>query len=139
MGIEIIKSKPIIKAASACVWQGDRLLLIQRGNDLGKGFWSLPGGRLEPDETLLACAYRELLEETGTTANLTHHVGNFPVDTAHAVYEIACFTGRFNGGELQAGSDAADAAWVALGDLTNYRLTPQILLAVAKAVKLVSL
>lgn len=38
-------------------------ILLQRRSD--NGLWGLPGGHLAPHETLLACAEREVLEETG--------------------------------------------------------------------------
>ena len=64
-------SSPIIKAASACVWRDGEVLLARRGKTLGKGTWSLcPAGKLEPGETALEAAHRELLEETGVTAEL---------------------------------------------------------------------
>ncbi|HEY9838843.1 MAG TPA: NUDIX hydrolase [Candidatus Obscuribacterales bacterium] len=44
---------------------GPELLLIQRGRDPFAGFWALPGGFIEENETLLASARRELQEETG--------------------------------------------------------------------------
>ena len=65
MAIEHSNPRPIIKAASACVWRGDEVLLVQRASALGKGLWSLPGGKLEAGETLHAAAHRELREETG--------------------------------------------------------------------------
>jgi 8-oxo-dGTP pyrophosphatase MutT (NUDIX family) len=34
------------------------------------GVWSLPGGHVEPDEEIETGAHRELLEETGLTADL---------------------------------------------------------------------
>jgi len=40
-------------------------VLVQRGNEPNKGMWSLPGGKVEPGETSIFAAKRELLEETG--------------------------------------------------------------------------
>ncbi|MBZ9749985.1 NUDIX domain-containing protein [Deinococcus sp. HMF7604] len=42
--------------------EAGRVLLQRRGDD---GRWGTPGGRLNPGETFLAAAHRELHEETG--------------------------------------------------------------------------
>jgi 8-oxo-dGTP diphosphatase len=44
--------------------QKSSLLLVERARGYGKGTWCLPGGHLEPGETIAQCALRELLEET---------------------------------------------------------------------------
>eukprot|EP00127_Corallochytrium_limacisporum_P005849 Clim_evm14s213 gene=Clim_evmTU14s213 len=43
------------------------VLLIERGKDPAKGFWSFPGGGLEPGEKLVTAAAREIREETQLT------------------------------------------------------------------------
>jgi 8-oxo-dGTP diphosphatase len=139
MDSEHSKQKPIIKAASACVWRGADVLLIKRGNALGKGYWSLPGGKLEVGETLQGCAARELLEETGVVADLRQKVGEFPLAMPEVSFEIHCFTGRYISGEARAGTDADDIAWVSLQNLTRYKLTPHVLEAMALAFKLISI
>ncbi|HET9957081.1 MAG TPA: bifunctional nicotinamide-nucleotide adenylyltransferase/Nudix hydroxylase [Polyangiaceae bacterium] len=49
----------------AVVTVNDRVLLVQRGRAPGKDLWALPGGFLEPEESLVSGALRELREETG--------------------------------------------------------------------------
>jgi len=53
------------------------LLLIQRGQFPFKGSLALPGGFLRPNETIEACAARELREETGAKAPILRHIGVF--------------------------------------------------------------
>ena len=44
---------------------GERfVLLVKRGHEPYEGCWALPGGFMEMEETLEACAQRELAEET---------------------------------------------------------------------------
>ncbi len=46
--------------------QADQLLLIQhREHASGRGYWVIPGGGQEGDETEAACVVREMREETG--------------------------------------------------------------------------
>jgi ADP-ribose pyrophosphatase len=47
---------------------------------VGRVIFNLPAGYLNPDESPLACAQRELLEETGFKAKSWTHLGSFYVD-----------------------------------------------------------
>lgn len=52
-------------AVGAIVRRADELLLVRRGHEPAAGEWSVPGGRVEPGESLMEAVVRELHEETG--------------------------------------------------------------------------
>ena len=47
------------------VLEGDRILLVRRLNEPGRGKYSVPGGHLKLGESIYDAAVRELREETG--------------------------------------------------------------------------
>ena len=64
--------RPLVGIA-VIVLKGNRILLGKRKNSHGTGTWALPGGHLEFNESIEACAAREVLEETGIRIkNLRH-------------------------------------------------------------------
>jgi 8-oxo-dGTP diphosphatase len=58
---------PRERATLLFVVRGREILLILKKRGLGAGKINGPGGRLEPGETPLACAIREVQEELGVT------------------------------------------------------------------------
>ncbi len=59
--------------AAAIVVEGDSVLLVQHQHDElsgGEPWWVPPGGGVEGDESLVECARRETLEETGLSVEL---------------------------------------------------------------------
>ena len=120
---------PVFVTVDALLLCNDHLLLVERGHAPGKGLWALPGGFLEPRDSLWQSCLRELQEETGCAV---------PTQTLQAAFQgVQVFDhpdrslrGRtithvhaFDLGELpelpkvQAGDDAACARWVALAQL----------------------
>lgn len=83
-------------------------VLLQHRTDFDN--WGLPGGILEPGETILECTRRELFEETGVTAGELRLVGIYTDPRYDAIYPngdqvqqfTVCFTGQAAGGALQA-------------------------------------
>lgn len=106
------------------------MLLVQRGKEPWYGVWSLPGGAVEFGETARGAALRELMEETGITADLVRLVDIDDAmmrDKSGAVvrhYVIACYTGYWRAGEAQARDDALAVRWAALGELETLAMTP---------------
>ena len=120
--------------ASACVWKDGKVLLIQRAKP-PVGLWSLPGGHVEFGETALAAAERELLEESGVTADLTAFVGLYEIIREKPAfhYAIACYGGVWRSGEAHASSDALEARWVAPAELDSLDFAPNVREAIARA------
>lgn len=51
------------------------ILLGERLNSYKAGHFGIPGGRLELNESLLGCAKREIMEETGLVIDALEYVG----------------------------------------------------------------
>lgn len=97
-----------VPCVGAVITRADgRLLLIQRGNEPGRGLWSLPGGRVEPGESDEAAVAREVAEETGLTVT----VGKLAGRVRRGRYDIGDYFATVVSGELAAATDALDARW----------------------------
>lgn len=108
-----------------------RILLVERGQEPAKGCWSVPGGRLEPGESWVAGALRELTEETGLVGTQPAFVGVVERDgPAGATYVIADFAMAADGVPIAA-DDAANARWVDRDALATLPLTEGLIEALA--------
>lgn len=130
--------KPIVAAGGVVIRDGC-VLLIRRGKEPLRGEWTIPGGRVEFGESLTDAVVRELLEETGLevrAGELIEVVERVICDAAgepehhYVIHDYAC---EALGGELRAGEDAAEAAFVPRDSLDQYRLTEAALRVIRKA------
>ncbi|HEU4518654.1 MAG TPA: NUDIX hydrolase [Microvirga sp.] len=116
--------------ASVAVFRDGRVMLAARGRAPMEGLYSLPGGGVEPGETLAEAALRELREETGVEAELIGFVA--PVEAIerdgqgrvrlHIV--IAAHAARWVSGEPQTGPEARDIRWVSEDEIDTLPTTP---------------
>lgn len=111
-------------AVGAVVLHSGRLLLVRRGREPGAGLWSLPGGRLEPGESLAASVSREVAEETGIEVEAGDLVGFVERRGEGYWFLILDFLATPVGGELEPrpGDDAVEAAWIELEALGGLAL-----------------
>lgn len=119
----------VVLAAGAVITDGaGRVLLVERARDPQRGRWSVPGGRVEPGESLASAAAREALEETGLRIEVGHELLTVRLPTGDGrEFEIHDFSATVVGGVLEPGDDAADARWVSPDELHTLPLTTHLL------------
>lgn len=119
----------------AVVARDGALLLVRHQKPDRDPYWVLPGGRLEPGETIPECAEREVDEETGLSARFVGvlYVGEFLREGRHTVDVVARLE---TDGETEArlGSDPEvapgseptlrEVRWVEVGELREIELLP---------------
>ncbi|MFE7629185.1 NUDIX hydrolase [Kocuria sp. NPDC057446] len=119
----------IVRAAAAVVVREDgRLLLVRRGTEPQRGRWSVPGGTVEPGETVAEAAVREAFEETGARVRAERELGVVRVPAgAGVVYEVHDVAATYLGGTLRPGDDADAVRWAAPGELAELETTDGLL------------
>jgi 8-oxo-dGTP pyrophosphatase MutT (NUDIX family) len=99
-----------------------RILLTRRADN---GEWCLPGGRVEPGESLEDAVCREVLEETGLVVNVVRLLGAssdpdsvcaYPDGNRWQVVEID-FECAVVGGMLDGGAEVTDQAYFSLSEM----------------------
>ncbi len=113
------------QAVGAVVVDAGRVLLIRRARPPGRGQWTLPGGRIEPNESNEQAVVRELAEETSLRVRVIAPLGVVAIEREgfrYAIHEYLCALADDARGappEPQAGDDAAEVRWVDPADLES--------------------
>lgn len=107
-----------------CKESGINILLIKRKYPPFINSWALPGGFILNNESLEDAVSRELREETGITINYLEQLYTFGSpkrDPRSRIISVAYF-GLVNSNKykkLKANTDAVDAKWINLNNLSN--------------------
>jgi len=129
---------------SASVFRDGKVLLARRGRPPLAGLWSLPGGLVEPGETMADAAAREVFEETGVSAEIGGIADVIEIilnDEDGAVerhYVLLSFAARWISGDGETSAEASDIAWLRPDELGSLEMTEGTEAVVAKAAALMA-
>lgn len=113
-----------------------KVMLIQRDLNPFQGQWALPGGFVHVDETLNEAARRELREETGLKDIFLEQLytfGDLDRDPRERVVTVAYYAlVNLEGHDVQASTDARNAAWFSLSELPSLAFDHATILKAAR-------
>ncbi|QDS99218.1 NUDIX hydrolase [Adhaeretor mobilis] len=112
-----------------------QVMLIERDLKPFEGQWALPGGFVRVDETLEEAARRELEEETGLKdiyLEQLYTFGDIKRDPRERVVTVTYYAlVNLEGHDVQASTDARNAAWFSMNDLPKLAFDHKTILRAA--------
>lgn len=130
-------------AYGICIHE-EELLVIKKSSGPYIGRYDLPGGTIEPNETLTDAIRREIKEEAGIDIHIKKNVGvcDYIVPyvlskrgTSHIHHVAIFYLVQYKGGNLLVnpgtfeGQDSLGALWIPLSDLSADNSSPLVLQA----------
>ncbi|MFD9703610.1 NUDIX domain-containing protein [Lentzea sp. NPDC059081] len=109
-----------MKAAGAVLWRdagGDVEVAVvhrQRYDD-----WSLPKGKLDPGETIPACAVREVEEETGFACVLGRHLRQVSYSVKGASKTVDYYSAQAVSGTFAANDEVDELRWLPVAEASG--------------------
>ncbi len=131
-------SKPVL-GVGAVIFEsmGEELsvCLVRRAHPPRAGSWSLPGGKVELGETLVAAVEREIREETGLDVRVGELVEVVELIDEERHYVVLDYLCEVVAGALTQGDDAIDVAMAPLSALASYQVSAAVLRVVERALR----
>lgn len=127
-------------AVSAAIFRDGRILLVRRARSPARGFYSLPGGRVEFGETLHAALHREVAEETALKIGIVDLAAwreVMPGTSGGGHYLIMSFAARWSRGEVVLNDELDDYQWLAPDALGELKITAGLQEVIQSARRLV--
>ena len=127
-------------AVSAAIFRDGKVLLTRRARSPAKGFYSLPGGRVEFGETLHTALHREIDEETGLKVEILGLAGwreVLPTGPGGGHYLIMTFAARWASREPVLNDEHDDFKWLAPEEIGDLKVTGGLHEVIAAARRLV--
>jgi 8-oxo-dGTP diphosphatase len=118
---------PRVGSAVFVIDEYGRLLLGVREKEPHRGQWVLPGGKVEPFETIEEAAQREIREETGLEIQVDRKIDIVEIINPPHEHRIIVYTQASPvGGRLNGSSDLSSAHFFARHEIAELDLTPAV-------------
>jgi 8-oxo-dGTP diphosphatase len=101
----------------ALIVKNNKILLIKRGSEPFKGFWGIPGGYVDWEESAEEAVKREVSEELGLTVKTVQFIGIYTDPKRHPNQTIDIAYAATISGEPKIGDDAQAFQWADLDNL----------------------
>lgn len=126
-GEQTAQNRPQVCVGAVVVHEG-ALLVVRRNTEPGLRRWSVPGGRVEPGETLARAVEREVAEETGLAVECGDLLGAAEiVDPGHHFVVLDFEANCRDTGAITPGSDASEVRMVPLTEVHTLPLVDGLL------------
>lgn len=122
-------ARPLL-GVGGVIFRDDEVLLIERGKEPLKGWWTVPGGLVECGERVEAAVIREVWEETGLHVRPVQVAAVFQrimpdlegrTEFHYVIIDVLC---EVEGGTLKAASDVSAAAWIPIHRMHELKMAP---------------
>ncbi len=113
-----------------------RLLFVWRASQHGRGNWQLPGGFIEPDETIEQAVVREVEEETSVVSEVEAVLGlrsRYDPESGNGIYVILLLR-PIRGEPIADGREADHAAYFGLDEIRQLSPVPPVNWEIAQRV-----
>jgi A/G-specific adenine glycosylase len=106
--------------STGIIWRNEKFLICKRptGGLLG-GLWELPGGKVEPGESLEIAAEREIREETGLAVQATDYIGAIRHAYTHFSVHIHIFHCAYRSGKPRP-LGCTEVKWIKWVDIQRF-------------------
>lgn len=94
----------------------DKKVVVIKYKEENQGFYDIPGGKIEGNESIEEASIREFKEETGMTIVKQHHIGQYIIEYPDRIYKMNIFiVDEYTGEPMELTKNKA--MWVNIADI----------------------